>query len=254
MKFGYIAITSILLILACGFRPQTPPATETAAFPSAQTPPSPPTQPLPTETTPTESSANPVYFRDDFDSRLGANWEWINEDSSNWSLTAVPGTLQINAGPGSVYDDTIMNLLLRPAPAGDFQFETKVTFQPNADFQFAGLIAYESPLNYIQAGRAFCGSLPTCVGNGLYIDYYRNGEFKLPNFAVAYSETDEIYLRLVRNRGTYVFHTSPDGNEWTLQGGQTSAGQPTQIGLVAGQSRAGTIPALFDYFEVRILE
>jgi hypothetical protein len=162
--------------------------------------------------------------------------------------------LQINAGSGSVYDDTITNLLLRAAPMGDFQFETKVTFQPTADFQFTGLIAYESPLNYIQAGRAFCGSLPTCAGDGLYIDYYRNGEFILPNFAVAYSETDEIYLRLVRDRDTYVFHTSPDGSEWTLQGGQASAGQPMQIGLIAGQSRAGTIAALFDYFEVRSLE
>lgn len=254
MKYSYIAITSILFILACGLGPQTSPISETASILPTQTVSTPTPQLIPKETIPTEASPDPLYFRDDFDSRLSAGWEWIHEDSSSWSLTAVPGMLQINAGSGSVYDDTMTNLLLHAAPRGDFQFETKVTFQPTADFQFAGLIAYESPLNYIQAGWAFCGSLPTCAGDGLNIDYYQNGEFVLPNFAVAYSETDEIYLRLVSDRGTYVFHTSPNGNEWTLQGGQSSAGQPMQIGLIAGQSRAGTIPALFDYFEARSLE
>jgi beta-xylosidase len=254
MKFNYIAIISILFILACGLGPQTPSATEPAALPPTQTPLSSPTPTIPTQTIPAEPSPDPIYFRDDFDTTLDAGWVWINEDSSNWSLTAVPGMLQINAGSGSVYDDTITNLLLRPAPTGDFQFETKVTFQPNADFQFAGLIAYESPLNFIQAGRAFCGSLPTCAGDGLYIDYYQNGEFILPNFAVPYTETDEIYLRLVRESGTYVFHTSQDGSEWILRGGQASAGQPTQIGVAAGQNSADIIPALFDYFEVSSLE
>jgi beta-xylosidase len=249
MKFKYIGTVSILFILACGLPTQTPPATATPAIPPTQTSLPPAAQGLPTEPAP-----DPIYFRDDFDTRLGAGWEWLHEDTSNWSLTAVPGMLQINAGHGSVYDDTITNLLLRPAPSGDFQFETKVIFQPTANYQFAGLIAYETPLNYIQVGRAFCEGLSTCSGDGLYIDYYKNGGFILPNFSVSYTENDEIFLRLVRESDTYVFHTSSDGTEWVLRGGQASGGQPLQIGLVTGQNSADIIPALFDYFEVRELE
>jgi hypothetical protein len=129
-----------------------------------------------------------------------------------------------------------------------------VTFQPNANFQFAGLIAYESSLNYIQVGRAFCEGLATCAGDGLYIDYYKNGDFILPNFAVPYTGGESTYLRLVRDRGTYVFHTSTNGIDWVLQGGQASDGQRLQIGLITGQNNGDTISALFDYFEVRVLE
>jgi len=200
-----------------------------------------------------EPVPDPNYFRDDFDNKLGDGWGWLHEDASNWSLTVVPGSLQINVGAGHVNNETITNLLLRAAPSGDFQIETKLTFRPTADFQFAGLIIYESPPNLIQAGRAFCDIPTVCVGDGLYVDYYHEGSFVTPNFAAAYTES-EIYLRLIRQDDTYTFQTSADGSEWTLRGGTVSQMNPLQIGLVAGQNTSGVIPALFDYFEVRSLQ
>lgn len=250
MKANYIILTATLLIVACG-RLSQPPAIEASAIPPAQQPAEPPAQP-PAQIPPTEPILDPNYFRDDFDIQLGTGWAWLHEDPSNWSLTAVPGALQINAGAGHVNDETVTNLLLRAAPSGDFQIETKLTFRPNADFQFAGLIIYESPPNLIQAGRAFCDIPDVCVGEGLYVDYYNSGSFVTPNFAAAYTES-EIYLRLVRQNDTYTFQTSSDGSEWTLRGGTVSQMNPLQIGLVAGQNASSVIPALFDYFEVRSL-
>lgn len=240
MKFQSIVVTSLLFLLGCA----APTQPATSSQPNID-----PNQSI-TEISATESATDLNYFRDDFDATLGAGWQWLNEDPDNWSLSAVPGTLQINVDGGQVSDETIRNLLLRPAPAGNFQIETKVTFKPNADFQVAGLIVYESPPNLIQAGRAFCDLPDVCVGEGLYVDYYNNGNFVTPNFAAAYTDRD-AYLRLVRQGDTYTFQSSSNGNEWILRGGTVSTMNPLQIGLVAGQNTVDLVPALFDYFEVR---
>ena len=246
MKTKYLISFLTVLILSCGIISQRPPAQEATSAPPVQQP----TQ-APVQIPPTESHVDPNYFRDDFNIKLESGWEWLREDPNHWSLTVVPGSLQIDTNGGKVKDESVSNLLLRPAPAGDFQIETKVNFHPTANFQFAGLIIYESAPNFIQAGRAFCDNPSTCAGNGLYIDYYQNGEFIMPNFAVPYTESDEIYLRLVHQGNTYTLQTSSNGSEWILRGGQESNMKSLQIGLVTGQNSSSVIPALFDYFEVR---
>ena len=246
MKLKYIVLTFAFLIVACGNSTQTPDS-QTTFIPTTQEP-----GQSPTEVITTEPVTDPNYFRDDFDTTLGPGWEWIREDSSNWSLSVVPGTLQINVDGGQVSDETIRNLLLRSAPTGNFQIETKITFRPKANFQFAGLIVYESPPNIIQAGRAFCDIPDVCVGEGLYVDYYNNGNFVTPNFAATYTEND-VYLRLLRQGDTYTFQSSSNGSEWILRGGTVSPMNPLQIGLVAGQNTVDLIPVQFDYLEIRSL-
>jgi len=248
VKLKYIALTSVLLIFGCGSPTQTP-ATQAANLLSTEQIVEPSTEIFQTAT---QAIVDSSYFRDDFDNNLGPGWQWLREVPSNWSLTAVPGWLQINVDGGEVSDETMTNLLLRAAPAGNFQMETRITFSPKADFQFAGLIIYESPSNLIQAGRAFCDLPDVCVGNGLYVDYYNNGSFVTPNFAATYPES-EVYLRLIRQGNTYTFQSSADGSEWILRGGTVSSMNPLQIGLAAGQNTTGIIPASFDYFEVSSL-
>ncbi|MEO5886048.1 MAG: hypothetical protein ABIQ77_00150, partial [Anaerolineales bacterium] len=147
MKLKYIALTSALFIFGCGSPTQTPATQETTVPPTGQV-----VQPS-TEIFPTATPAivDPNYFRDDFDTDLGSGWQWLREVPNNWSLTTIPGALQINVDGGQVSDETMTNLLLRAAPGGNFQMETRITFSPKTDFQFAGLIIYESPANLIQA-------------------------------------------------------------------------------------------------------
>jgi arabinan endo-1,5-alpha-L-arabinosidase len=242
MKSKYIAFTSTLLLVACGMLTPTPDIQATSMPTTEESAPS------PVEIVTTEPVNDPNYFRDDFDTTLDAGWQWQNEDANNWSLETVPGMLLINVAGGQVSDETIQNLLLRPAPRGNFQIETKVSFRPNADYQFAGLVVYESPPNLIQAGRAFCNLPDVCVGEGLYVDYYNNGNFVTPNFAAPFTDSD-VYLRLLRQGDTYTFQSSSNGSEWILRGGTVSTMNPIQIGLVAGQNTVSPIPALFDYFD-----
>lgn len=212
--------------------------------------------PTPTEISPTSlpiSTLDPAFFRDDFTGQLDAAWSWVREDPRYWSLNMVPGSLQVSVGSGYVVAASNSNLLLRPAPAGDFQIETQITFRPTRNFQFAGLIIYESDWHFIQAGRAFCqGS--DCDGEGLYMNYYEEGVLVEPNYGQVYKGIDPVLLRLRREGEAYTFEGSTDGKVWFAIGRRTSQMNPLRIGLVAGQKITGNSrPALFDYFEVRSL-
>lgn len=222
-----------------------PTATVTSIPSSTSTPVTPTVSPTPT--------IDPRFFRDDFNQALDPQWNWIREDPKNWSLTAIPGALQINVAGGYVNAQTNPNLLLRPAPEGNFQFTTQITFRPTRNYQFAGLIIYENNSNFIQAGRAYCNSIG-CPGAGLYMNYYKDGKIVKPDFGQTFGEIDPLLLRLSRREETYTFEASTDGKVWFIVGSHTSDMSPLQIGLVTGQRMRGeNPPALFEYFEVRSL-
>lgn len=197
---------------------------------------------------------DPRFFRDDFNEVLDTHWSWVREDPRNWNLTVLPGSLQINVAGGYVAAHTNPNLLLRPAPQGNFQIETQITFRPTRNYQFAGLIVYEDDSNFIQAGRGYCSSLG-CVGAGLYMNYYRKGVIVEPDFEQSYREIDPLLLRLSRMGETYTFEASTNGKVWFIIGSHVSDMDPLQIGLVTGQRLRGeNLPATFEYFEVHSLQ
>src|SRR5688572_1147429 len=147
----YVSLISVLMLLsACSFNPPSssnPPLKLTPI--SSATPtliPSVTSTPATSTVSPT-TTPDPRFFRDDFDQTIDSGWSWVREDPQNWSLTAVPGSLQINVAGGYVAAQTNPNLLLRPAPDGNFQIETQITFRPTRNYQFAGLIIYEDHSN-----------------------------------------------------------------------------------------------------------
>lgn len=258
MRKIFLILFIVILLSACNFLapPTADPADQFLIRPSAT--PSPVPQPTPTETVliPTVSpvpTIDPNYFIDDFNESLAPSWKWIRENSENWSLLNIPGALQISISQGYVASHTNTNLLLRPAPAGNFQIETQMTFRPEDDFQFAGLIIYDSDSNFIQAGRKYCRAFD-CVGEGLYMDFYKNRVAIKPDFGQPYRESKPVLLRLSRQDQTYTFEASVDGKIWFVIGSHVSDMKPLQIGLVTGQRIKGNPNvATFDYFQVRSL-
>ena len=249
-------IVFLIIFPACNFlAPPTPGPSEIVVIrPSATAtliPSQTPTAVLPTLTP--VPTADPNFFRDDFNGNPAPPWTWVREDPGNWTLTDPPGALQITVGGGYVSAHTNRNLLLRPAPPGNFQIETQMSFSPRDNFQFAGLIIYESDSKFMQAGRGYCRSFE-CVREGLYMDYYKKGVIVKPDFGQSYTESGSILLRLRRRADTYTFEVSGDGKIWFIVGSHTSDMNPLQVGLVTGQRMQGTnLPATFDYFEVRSL-
>jgi beta-xylosidase len=256
MRNVYILLVLIFLS-ACSLIPARPSVPAIQLTPISSRTPSPipsPTLPSATPSVAPTSTPDPRYFRDDFDGTLDAGWSWVREDPLNWSLTTLPGSLQINVAGGYVVAGTNPNLLLRPAPEGNFQIETQITFRPARNYQFAGLIIYENDKNFVQAGRSACNSIG-CVGTGLYMNYYENGVLMKPDFGQPYGEIDPLLLRLSRRENTYTFEASADGKVWFIIGSHTSGMKPLQIGLVTGQRQRGeNVPATFEYFEVRSVE
>jgi beta-xylosidase len=197
---------------------------------------------VPTSTIAPTPTPNPPIFRDDFNGSLGPGWQWINESKKTWGLTSKAGWLEITVGSGGV---GTINTLVRAIPDGNFELETKLTFEPVANYQIAGLVIFYNYANYILMGRAFCGN---CVGDGYYLDYMKSGVLTGGNFNMPAPGMDTVYLRLRREGTNYTSFYSEDGSNWIKLGKHTSNFQPKFVGLATGQSTKGSPLAQFDYF------
>ncbi|MBL8102911.1 MAG: DUF1349 domain-containing protein, partial [Anaerolineales bacterium] len=179
---------------------------------------------------------------------------WLNENPVNWSLSEFPGFLRINVVGGYLYLRNASNVLLTPAPADNYFIETSLSFSPRRDNQFAGLIMYETDDNYIQAGLSYCNPINDCVGRGLYIDIYQNGNLVPPRNTVQFTE-DGLAMRMLRNGNKITFYTSEDGTVWYRLRDFTTTIDVKWVGLITGQSLdRNPAPALFDYFQISILK
>lgn len=243
-KIRYVPFLLLAIVLsACN----TPAATPT------EPPPPPPTDtpipPLPTTTPQPTATPDPLLFRDDFEGALGEGWSWTNEDDRYYSPTNNPGWLEMYAQPGYIGDGTVKNLLLRAAPEGNYELETRVNFSPAGNFQIAALVVYESGPNFVQFGRAFCGPCP--AKDGFYFDLFVNGNFGGENFATSITGTDTVSLRLRREGNSYTGYGSLDGTNWQVIGTHQSPMSAGFVGLTAAQAN-GSVPeaAQFDYFTI----
>ena len=200
------------------------------------------------------STPDPLIFRDDFEGSIDTAWQWIRENTKEWSLTNHPGWLEIQAGSGHVSESETENLLIRQIPEGNFELETKLMFEPVTNYQFAGLLIYESEADFIQFGHAYCVNDPKCVGDGLYLDNTVGGVFVIgDNYSTPAPDTKTLYLRLRREGNIFTSFFSEDGNEWQMLGAHTNNMDPLYVGLVAGQSIYSYQPAQFDYFIINAL-
>jgi basic membrane protein A len=207
--------------------------------------------PSPTSPPPVEASSGEV-FRDEFDGQLAAGWMWLAEDPSRWSLSAVAGALQITAADASLDGPALPpNILVRDVPAADFEITTSVRFEPNSNYQAAGLIVFQDQGNALQFGRAFCDLPEACVGDGLYLDNFENGSVVGSNFRTEY-HGPVAYLRLQRVGNTYSGYFSENGEQWIKIGEHIRAFSQIRVGLIAAQAPVA-IPAVFDYFTLNVV-
>ena len=208
-----------------------------------------PTATATTEPSPTPSPTSAVAFRDDFGGKLADGWTWVRENKQLWDLSANPGFLRITLNPGNC-GGVSRNVPLQPLPQGNYEIATYIEFTPINNFQLAGLIIYQDDGNLLKLGRAFCNVQQTCAGNGIYFDNVVGGAGTGGNYATSTGNPSIIYLRLQRIDNTFTGFFSEDGQNWIKIGQHTNNLQPAGVGLFAGQSCEGTIPADFDYFEI----
>jgi cytochrome c len=249
-----IAIGIMLLMLGCTLTTRVLP-TPTLTPEPTQVPTNTPVPPTDTpEPTPTDTSV-PILFRDDFNDVLADGWSWIGEDPRHWSLSDVPGALRIILQPSNMGDGEPSNFLVRDVPEGKYEIATLLHFKPESNFQFAGLLIYESQGSAMQFGRAFamCGIETVCIGNGIYFDIVAGGGGGKPNFVTAVKSDSLAYLRLRREGTTYTGFYSENGITWAIIGKHESYITPKYVGLIASQAYEAETSADFDYFTVEAL-
>ena len=219
------------------------------------TPVSSPTE-QPTQQPTATTTAIPVIFQDEFDGSLASGWNWISEDPDRWSLTESPGFLRLYTLSANINDGRPKNLLVRPAPGGNFDLETLVNFTPTSNFQFAGLLIYQEQGYAIQLGRAFanCPIPNACLGNAIYFDSYQNFEDLSTNFATLVSDQSKAYLRIRFQGNQATGYYSDDGSIWSIIGTHQIEFSPTQVGVLASQGYEEQVPADFDYFTIKAVE
>ena len=259
-----ILLSSVLLMLSC--LPTTPPQEQENVAPpplqenntvvendtQSEEPEEPPPPPPATDTPEPQPQPERI-FEDYFMGSMEDGWEWIREDERYWSLTEEPDMLWIYLEPFSFGNTGPKNLLVRPAPKSDFVIETRLVFEPDFNFQFAGLMIYQDDDNVMQFGRAFCDTPNLCVGNGLYFDNFVNGQITGKNFALKIANPSDVVLRLERNGNEYIAYYWKDGDDWIEVGRQTNNLDPKYVGFVTGQAERLGLFALFDYFFITTL-
>jgi beta-xylosidase len=190
-------------------------------------------------------------YRDDFEGALAPGWNWIREEEEQWSLTERHGFMRF------IFESAYYprNLLLRPAPEGDFEISTRVLFTPSSNFQFAGLLIYQDDDNNIRLGRAYAffdWDPDRFPGNAIYFGVDLQGKSGCPNFITVTDSESEAYLKIRREGNLYSAYYSRDGISWTLTGQHVAELESISIGLFAGQSGV-TETADFDYFLIETL-
>jgi hypothetical protein len=237
-----LVLTTILSLTACG-------GGTTPTIPVVTLPPV-----LPTDTLAPTNTLEPPRTYDGFDGALTLPWSWKDENPAKWSLTENPGFLRIYAGP---YPDGGQNILLLPV-TGDFTATTRVSFAPGTNFQFAGLTLFIENGIKVTFGRAFCGFIPPCVGNGIYFDYIEEEAAVNGNFATEVPNTSDTWLRLERSGDSLTGSYSGDGLTWQVIGTHNLSvffASP-RIGLFVGNDMVKDdpeIPADFDFFELTLM-
>lgn len=183
-------------------------------------------------------------FKDDFNAAFGdGEWYAVRGQTGALSLNDRTGYLLIPTAYGDLWAgyNNAKNLLLRPAPAGDFEITTSLDFSPAKYGQQAGLIIYQNDDQYVSLGRAYDGSA--------VVDFISESKDDLSSWPVPF-DSPLTFLKIARRGVSYSGYLSKDGSSWQKvysyqNTGITSPG----IGLFAFQSLEGSpANARFDYF------
>ena len=211
---------------------------------------------------PADSDPVPPGFRDDFVEKYDEAWTVLNQNTDKISLTKTPGMLTITTEFGGIWRhyNNVKNIFLidTPMKSGDFVMTTRIVgFDPQTNYQQAGLICFNDVDNYAKFGLEFDG------GNGgktLAVVPETDGIDHENAILQVNDAVDELWLRVVRYNEKYIFSASRDGESYkTVVIQKCNVDYPAKVGIIAkngngtGKDAPG-VDARFDLFEIVPLE
>jgi len=182
---------------------------------------------------------------DEFDgSSLDAKWSWYNLPASYTVGTTTPGQLHMVANRNTNFGGSSdSGALLYQNTSGNFSIETKLTSDPAANFEKAGIMVRVNASNWVglfyQAQNGKKVELTTKVGG-------------VANDNIVDVTSSPIWLRLEREGQTFTSYYSKDGAGWTsVWSGSVALNDSVAIGLIIADGNANAdYAADFDFFRV----
>jgi cytochrome c len=142
------------------------------------------------------------------------------------------------------------NILLQPAPAGEWTAQTRMTFNPNENYEQAGIVVYGDDANYVKADYVHA--------NGRGLEFLREVNDVASGFGGFVGIGDRpttVDLRVTSDGTTLRAYYRFEGGPWTAYGEPAPlAGVPNpKIGIYANDANATVTSrddAVFDYFRL----
>lgn len=157
--------------------------------------------------------------------------------------------LRIPAGADLFGSNQSAPRLLRPI-SGDFEFETKIKFDPQSNYQGAGILVWNNDKNYLRFERGFGGV--DGGESGVRFDKSVGGDYSsISGTEQNPSESKEIELKLMRKGKEFIaFMRENIDGEWKEIGFYiTDYPETVKVGII-GVSTAGEITAEFEYIRI----
>lgn len=143
---------------------------------------------------------------------LGSGWTWVRESRDNWAINpANPNFMKLTTIEGSWGGTKPSNILLRDPGVSDFSISTKLKFDADKSFEWAGLIIYQDDGNLISLGRQANGSP---AAKQIRFSQVKTGTQTDKNYSDPVAPGD-IYLKIDKVGTTYKGYYSSDGVTWT---------------------------------------
>jgi PKD repeat protein/glucose/arabinose dehydrogenase len=169
--------------------------------------------------------------------------------------TVADGKLTLPAAHGDFFanaPNNNPNMLLQPAPSGPWTMETRLTFNPNENYEQAGLLVYGDDGNYVKADYVYSG------GRVLeFLNETNNVAAGFDGAANINTRPTTVNLRIVSDGTTLRAYYRFDGDAaWATFGSPTAlsiAGANPKIGIYANDANATVTTrdnAVFEYFRI----
>ncbi|CAH0343903.1 PA14 domain-containing protein [Bacillus sp. CECT 9360] len=191
---------------------------------------------------PIEKGASIDHFEQ---KELGNGWSIFHDNPDKWNLTENPDSLTITAQQGDSHEgnNSIKNVFLQDAPAGDFEITTKLNASVGANHEQTGLYVWQDEDNYIRFGHVW--------DNGLKLETAKEEgtRYSKAQNIVAHPGGDTVYLKIKKTGNVYSTFFWNDGNWHKASDPITSDISSSKIGLYAASPGSGKeFKAKFDYF------
>jgi cytochrome c len=197
----------------------------------------------------------PTTPSDEFDGDGLDTCRWsgiVRHDPAGY--TVADGKLTLPAAHGDFFAagaNNNPNIVLQPAPSGPWTMTTRMTFNPNENYEQAGLLVYGDDANYVKADLVHAG--------GRAVEFLREVADAASGFggtvALPGDFPTTLELRVVSDGTTLTASYRPVGGQWASFGEPAPlAGVPNpKVGIYANDSNATVASrddAVFEFFRL----